>query len=118
MFTKVIFVFARNLPFRNTSPGPSSTGKGLPGNPLRSSGKCKALTRFIGGFIVALTVGHTVAAQQPPPLLNEEKKMEVRARGTSGEEQIRLLVGEQIVATWQLGTSLQSYHATTARHGT
>lgn len=65
-----------------------------------------------------MVLGNTVCAQQTPAgSTPEEKKVEVRARGTSGEERIRLIVGEQIIVTWQLTTTIQSYYATTALQG-
>jgi GH35 family endo-1,4-beta-xylanase len=41
----------------------------------------------------------------------------VRARGTTGSESITLRVGSANVATWTLGTSLQSYSASTGLSG-
>lgn len=41
----------------------------------------------------------------------------VRARGTSGAEQIRLMVGTTTVATWTLTTSLRDYSASTTATG-
>lgn len=45
------------------------------------------------------------------------KTIVVRARGTSGGEQIRLTVGGSTVATWTLSTSMQNYTATTSNSG-
>jgi hypothetical protein len=44
-------------------------------------------------------------------------QISVRARGTSGGEQIRLSVGGSSVATWTLGTSMSTYTATTNNSG-
>lgn len=41
----------------------------------------------------------------------------VRARGTSGSEQLRLSVGGTTVATWTLNTNLQTFSATTSLSG-
>lgn len=41
----------------------------------------------------------------------------VRARGTSGSEQIQLVVGSTTVATWTLSTSMANYTATTSATG-
>lgn len=41
----------------------------------------------------------------------------VRARGTSGSEQLRLSVGGSAVQTWTLGTSMTNYTATTSNSG-
>ncbi|MEO0293704.1 MAG: glycoside hydrolase family 11 protein [candidate division WOR-3 bacterium] len=45
------------------------------------------------------------------------KTIVVRARGTSGSEQIQLTVGGSTVATWTLSTSMSNYTATTTRSG-
>nr|AQQ74915.1 GH11 Xylanase [uncultured bacterium]AWD75436.1 xylanase [uncultured bacterium] len=45
------------------------------------------------------------------------KTIVVRARGTSGQEQIRLLVNNTVVQTWTLTTSMQNYTATTSLSG-
>jgi endo-1,4-beta-xylanase len=45
------------------------------------------------------------------------KTIVVRARGTTGQEQIRLLVNNTVVQTWTLSTSMQNYTATTSLSG-
>jgi hypothetical protein len=45
------------------------------------------------------------------------KSFTVRARGTTGGEQIRLRVNNQTVQTWTLGTSMQNYTASTSLSG-
>ncbi len=45
------------------------------------------------------------------------KTIVVRARGTTGQEQIRLKVNNTTVQTWTLTTSMQSYTATTSLSG-
>ena len=46
------------------------------------------------------------------------KTIVVRARGTAGTEHINLWVGSTLVNNWTLGTSMQSYSATTSASGT
>ncbi len=45
------------------------------------------------------------------------KTIVVRARGTTGQEQIRLLVNNTVVQTWTLSTSMNNYTATTNLSG-
>lgn len=45
------------------------------------------------------------------------KTIVVRARGTTGQEQIRLIVNNSVVQTWTLSTSMANYTATTNLSG-
>jgi hypothetical protein len=53
----------------------------------------------------------------PPGNGNGSKTIVVRARGSTGGEQISLRVNNQTVQNWTLGTSMQSYTATTNLSG-
>ena len=43
--------------------------------------------------------------------LAPERQFEVRAKGTAGTEKIRLLVNNQVLATWTLSTTMKTYFA-------
>ncbi|PUA27849.1 MAG: 1,4-beta-xylanase [Cellvibrio sp. 79] len=51
------------------------------------------------------------------PSTGGNKTIVVRARGTSGQESIRLKVNNTVVQTWTLTTSMQNYTATTSLSG-
>lgn len=56
-------------------------------------------------------------AQESDPPPNEERVFELRARGTTGEEQLRLLIDDQVVATWTMTRSLENYQVTSNLRG-
>jgi len=49
--------------------------------------------------------------------LAPERQFEVRAKGTAGTEKIRLLVNNQVLATWTLTTSMKTYFASSSLAG-
>ncbi len=51
------------------------------------------------------------------PSTGGSKTIVVRARGTTGQEQIRLKVNNTVVQTWTLSTSMNNYTATTSLSG-
>jgi hypothetical protein len=80
----------------------------------RYRARAKAVSSVI---FVTILLGDTTQAQEQPSALEDERKVEIRARGVSGQERIRLIVDEQIIATWNLTTSIQSYYETTYLKG-
>lgn len=58
-----------------------------------------------------------VFAQESEQPAAEERAFELRARGTTGEEQVQLVIEGQVVASWQLTRTLANYHASSVLRG-
>lgn len=73
-------------------------------------------THWIETGSATFTCGSGGTTPTPTPT-SGSKTIVVRARGTSGAEQIRVTVGGNTIATWTLTTSLRDYTATTSYSG-